>query len=225
MNPQCLTFEYVSDADKLLKKLCLERDSDEADDFLELLSDIAPRVKPMAAIAEAAVSADVPEPDVRIGGELFHGELIRSRVLGAEVVWPYLATCGREGYDRMKTVTDPLERVWAEYILEDGLELARHGLDEYFQHNIYEGKTAMIAPGSLKEWPIQEQRPLFRLMAEAAEKCGVVLTESLLMLPNKSVSGFRFPSEEGYVSCTYCPREVCPRRKAPYDASATFGGH
>jgi hypothetical protein len=220
MTPHIESFPYVPDTDRILEKLHLERDSEEAEDFLALLADLAPRVTPAAAILEAAVSLDAPEPDVRVGGEIFHGALLRSKVAGAEVVWPFVATCGRAGYDWMNALSDPLERFWAEYVLEDALDAAWRGMEEYFHHNVYAGKTASIAPGSLPEWPIEEQRPLFRLLGDAPERCGVVLTESLLMLPNKSVSGIRFPSEEGYVSCAYCRRENCPRRRAEYDRDA-----
>jgi hypothetical protein len=43
------------------------------------------------------------------------------------------------------------------------------------------------------------------------------LTESLLMVPVKSVSGIVFANEEEFASCQLCPREDCPGRKAPYD--------
>ena len=46
---------------------------------------------------------------------------------------------------------------------------------------------------------------------------GVRLTESCLMIPNKSLSGLLFPSEFGYENCAVCPREGCRGRRAPYD--------
>jgi hypothetical protein len=46
---------------------------------------------------------------------------------------------------------------------------------------------------------------------------GVVLTDSFLMIPNKSVSGIRFQTETDFRSCQVCRREVCPSRSAPFD--------
>ncbi len=46
---------------------------------------------------------------------------------------------------------------------------------------------------------------------------GVELTPSFLMVPNKSVSGLRFPTEENWASCMLCPRPDCPNRRAPHD--------
>ncbi len=220
MTPRIETFPYEPDVDQLLAKLRLEKDGEEAEDFLALFAELSPLVAPTGAVTEARVSLDVPEPDVRVGGEVFHGALLLSKVRDAEAVWPYVATCGRAGYEWMNALADPLERFWAEYVLEDALDAACRGMERFFHHNVYAGKTAAIAPGSLPEWPIEEQRPLFRLLGDAPERCGVTLTDSLLMLPNKSVSGIRFPSEEGYVSCAHCRRENCPRRRAAFDHEA-----
>jgi hypothetical protein len=47
---------------------------------------------------------------------------------------------------------------------------------------------------------------------------GVRLTDSCLMMPTKSVSGIRFPTETSFESCQLCPRDDCPGRRAPYDS-------
>ena len=73
-----------------------------------------------------------------------------------------------------------------------------------------------LNPGSLKEWPITGQVPLFELLGGVTEDIGVVLSDSLLMSPVKSVSGIMFQSEEAYENCQLCPRENCPGRRAPY---------
>ena len=79
------------------------------------------------------------------------------------------------------------------------------------------GKTSAMSPGRLANWPIREQRPLFSLLGDPETAIGVHLTESFLMIPNKSVSGIRYPTEESFESCQLCPREGCPNRKAAYE--------
>jgi hypothetical protein len=74
-----------------------------------------------------------------------------------------------------------------------------------------------MSPGSLGEWPLSQQRPLFASLGDVAGAIGVRLSESLLMVPAKSVSGVCFPTEESFESCQLCPREDCPGRRAPYD--------
>ena len=74
-----------------------------------------------------------------------------------------------------------------------------------------------MAPGSLSDWPIEEQGPLFRLLGDVEASIGVRLTRNLLMLPAKSISGFYFPTEVSFYSCQLCPRKRCESRKAKYD--------
>jgi hypothetical protein len=74
-----------------------------------------------------------------------------------------------------------------------------------------------MSPGSLPNWPITEQKPLFSLIGKTEELVGVRLTDSMLMLPRKSISGIVFPTEVTFSSCQLCPRERCEGRKAPYD--------
>lgn len=80
------------------------------------------------------------------------------------------------------------------------------------------GERSMMNPGSLEDWPLSQQRPLFSLFGDACSRIGVTLSESLLMSPVKSVSGVWFETEKGFQNCQLCPREQCPKRRAPYDA-------
>jgi hypothetical protein len=70
--------------------------------------------------------------------------------------------------------------------------------------------------GNARLWPLGQQRPLFNLLGDVEQAIGVRLTPSLLMHPNKSVSGIFFPSEVHFESCQLCTREDCPRRRTPY---------
>jgi hypothetical protein len=75
---------------------------------------------------------------------------------------------------------------------------------------------ANMSPGSLEDWPITEQTKLFSIFGDTERRVGVRLTDSLLMVPRKSISGILFPSEEGFVACRLCDRERCPSRKVPW---------
>jgi hypothetical protein len=72
-------------------------------------------------------------------------------------------------------------------------------------------------PGSLEDWPITEQPKLFSIFGDTERLIGVRLTDRLLMVPRKSISGIFFPSEEGFSSCQLCEREKCPSRRTPFD--------
>ena len=74
-----------------------------------------------------------------------------------------------------------------------------------------------MTPGSLEDWPISEQRPLFEILGDIQDAIGVQLKDSLMMSPVQSVSGIIFPTEATFESCQLCPRENCPGRRAAYD--------
>ena len=76
-----------------------------------------------------------------------------------------------------------------------------------------------MSPGSGDAviWPIEQQRNLFALLGDGSQQIGVQLTDSCLMIPNKSVSGIRYPTEIDFHTCQVCHREDCPGRIAPFD--------
>ncbi len=65
--------------------------------------------------------------------------------------------------------------------------------------------------------PIEQQRGLFALLGDVEQAIGVRLTESFLMIPNKTTSGILFPTEADFRSCEVCHRENCPARHAPFN--------
>jgi cobalamin-dependent methionine synthase I len=110
-----------------------------------------------------------------------------------------------------------LHRYWGEITNEMALRTAAHALHEHMAEQYRPGHVSTMSPGSLSDWPLQEQRPLFALLGAPEQTIGVRLTASLLMVPMKSASGIGFPTEERFESCQLCPREDCPGRRAPYD--------
>jgi hypothetical protein len=76
-----------------------------------------------------------------------------------------------------------------------------------------------MSPGSgdANVWPITQQRELFSLFSNVEALVGVRLTDSFLMLPNKTVSGIRFQTETDFESCELCHRESCVGRRAPFN--------
>ena len=71
--------------------------------------------------------------------------------------------------------------------------------------------------GDATVWPIEQQKMLFDLLGDVRGCIGVRLTDSFLMMPNKTVSGIRVPTEKDFRSCQVCHRENCPSRSAGFD--------
>jgi Vitamin B12 dependent methionine synthase, activation domain. len=212
--------EFNPDIDDLLPRLGLDADSEEAEDFIVLLEKMRPLAKPKAAFMDVPARADPESGEVEVGGVSFRSRVLAGNLAGKDTVWPHLATCGRELYDFTMAVPDPFERYWCDEIMASALAQARVGMMQRLEKEFHPGKVASMGPGSLTDWPIHQQGPLFRLLDECAAFTGVELTPTMLMIPNKSVSGILFPSEKGWESCMMCPREKCPNRRAKYDAAA-----
>ena len=109
-----------------------------------------------------------------------------------------------------------------QYCLEEigniTLRIARKYLEDYLKREYKITSLSSMSPGRLADWPLTEQKLLFSLFGDVEELIGVTLTDNMLMLPRKSVSGVYFPAELHFESCQLCPRERCEGRKAPYDA-------
>ena len=150
------------------------------------------------------------------------GITLTSRVLRVNLeevhrVFLYVATCGREMDEWSSSTDDMLESYWADKIKEMALRSARQMLTEHLQDRFRLGHMSRMNPGSLSDWPLKEQRKLFALLGNPKGAIGVELTENLIMIPLKSVSGISFPAEADFASCQLCPREKCPGRRAAYD--------
>jgi len=127
-------------------------------------------------------------------------------------------TCGKELDAWSKTYTDPLLAYFADYIKVAALGEAMKFFSDYIKETYRLSRISRMAPGSLKDWPIEQQKPLFEIMGDVKGTAGVILTDSFLMQPSKSVSGILFPTETSFESCMLCPREKCIGRRAPYNS-------
>lgn len=220
MEKHFVDIDFNPDAASLLARLHLDGDSDEAADFLELLDKAKAIARPRAVFMRTTIERNDPSGEVILGGERFTSRILSANLKDADAVWPHVATCGREIYDFAMSIPDPFERYWCDEIMEAALAEVRVAMLQAIEKAYSPGKVTVMSPGSLTEWPIQEQVPLFRLLGSAPAECGVELTDAMLMVPNKSVSGVLFHNENGWESCVMCPREGCPNRRAKYDPNA-----
>jgi hypothetical protein len=132
-------------------------------------------------------------------------------------VFPYVVTIGSELEERACGSKDLLENYYLDLIGNMALRKSRDYLEGHLRSRFALDGMSFMSPGSLPDWPIEEQRQLFSILQGIEQSIGVRLNESLLMIPRKSVSGIYFPTEIKFYSCQLCPREICEGRKAPYD--------
>ncbi len=188
--------------------------------FEETVEKLARTAQPMArpkALYKIAFVEDKGDDYVVVDGTTFASRVLRVNLDQAHRVFPYVVTCGTELEEWSYTLPDMLQHFTADTIKQMALTCAVQFLHEHLLERYGLAHLSFMSPGSLQDWPLQAQRPLFALLGNVEEAIGVRLTKTYVMSPIKSVSGIRFPTEESFESCQLCPREVCPNRRAPYD--------
>jgi len=151
------------------------------------------------------------------------GTRLTSRVLQVNLekthrIFPFVATCGRRLYEWSQTIDDVLDRFFVDTLMEMACRVALDAKRKHLADHVGPGRLSMMTPGSLPDWPIEQQRPLFQMLGNVREAIGVELTDSFLMVPVKSVSGIAFSLDTDFTSCQLCPRDVCAGRRAAYDS-------
>ena len=186
---------------------------------LECIAADAQAVAKPKAVYKVAFIESKGDDYVVVDGVTLTSRVLRVNLEQVHRVFPYVATCGTEMDEWSSSIDDTLESYWADKIKEMALRSAMQALSGHLQDRFRPGRMSRMNPGSLTDWPLREQRKLFALLGSPEDAIGVQLTESLIMVPLKSVSGISFPAEADFASCQLCPREDCPGRRAPYDAT------
>jgi hypothetical protein len=159
------------------------------------------------------------EESVEIDGQTFTSMVLKKNLEKVERVFPYIVTIGKDLEEKASSMDDLLKQYYLETTADAALRMGKQHFEKYIKKHYGLEKISSMSPGSLPNWPISEQRPLFSLIGDTEELVGVRLTDSMLMLPRKSISGILFPTEVTFISCQLCPRERCEARKAAYDSS------
>jgi hypothetical protein len=207
---------FEPDVAALARRVRVKETSRHYGELMQLLDTAVPLARPKALYKLAYID-DKAEDSVVIDGVKLTSRVLRVNLDAAHRLFAYLVTCGSELQAWSDSLDDVLLTYWADAIKEMALGTAVQALAAHLSACYDLGRTATMAPGSLADWPIREQRPLFRILGDPEAAIGVVLTESFLMIPNKTVSGIRFPTESRFESCQLCPRDGCPGRRAAYE--------
>lgn len=152
---------------------------------------------------------------VRFADKTFTPEgIICSYLKGMTSALLFIGSAGWE-FDKAKEDLKAEDNIVADYIADSiGTALAEMTVSRIERD--YDGVGTLSMPYSpgYCDWNIREQHLLFSLFPE--RPCGVILTESSLMTPEKSVSGF-FALGESLVRqpyhCEICKNKRCYKRR------------
>ena len=212
-------FPVRLDRDSLLQEAHLEPDSAEAVEFDALLARARDVARPKVLYGEAFI-AGRSDAGVVVEHVEFRSRVMSANLRDVERLFPYIMTCGHELDELELDAGDFLQEFWLDIIKAQALWQSVKEFDRILRQGYRLEKTAAMSPGSGEAtvWPIEQQRELFSLFGDVRSRVGVDLTDSFLMIPNKSISGIRFATTRDYQNCQLCRRENCPSRRAPFDA-------
>ena len=202
------------DFEAVCRRLHLKRDS-ELQNLGELVDAAHHMIEPRG-LYEVKYIEEKLDNGVVVDGRPLISDVLRKNLDQVERVFPFVITIGNKFSENLDACDDILEKFYLDTIGNVALTQVRKELNDHLKKKYALEKTAFMSPGSLPNWPIEQQKPLFELFGDVQASIGVKLTDSLLMLPAKSVSGIYFPTETSFFSCQLCPREKCDSRKAKY---------
>lgn len=209
---------FSPDLNELLAKVHVEAGSEDGRAVEDLLRSVAPSARPRAVYDVRYIRSRTADT-VDVGGVVFTSRTLCRNLAGVERIFPFIVTCGPELGRVDIAEGDLLGQFWLETIKGMALSAGRAYLWAHLKRRYAVEEMSSMSPGAaaVDTWPIEQQRELFSVFGNVEKLIGVRLTDSCLMLPNKSVSGICFPARVRFESCQVCPRDVCPGRKAPYD--------
>jgi hypothetical protein len=169
------------------------------------------------AVFQISRSRVIDSTTVEIDGVRFKSKILARLLRDRDTVIPFIATIGKELDEMPVPPRDMLRQFSLDAIKTVILVNAVDYLTDYIKEKCDIPRAALMNPGELPDWPLGEQKPLFKLFGGAEKAIGVSLTAGGAMRPIKSRSGVIFPNETGFVSCQLCTQFQCPGRHAQYD--------
>jgi len=216
--PVLENFSIQMSPDSLIDQLRLGKTGDAYAKAQDLIKTVEALINPKILYRVSYIEGR-DENSVEIGGETFRSKVLKKNLDKVERVFPFIVTLGRDLEEKSSSMDDLLKQYYLETTADIALSMGKQHLEKHIATHYGLEKVSSMSPGSLPNWPITEQRPLFSLLGNTEVLVGVRLTDSMLMIPRKSISGILFPTEVTFFSCQLCPRERCEARKAVYDAS------
>jgi len=212
------TLEHIPvslDLGEIKRNLHMERSGDWSQ--VQTLVEVAQPLITARAVYKVCYIEEKLQDAIQIDGIRLKSRVLRKNLEGVERVFPYVVTIGDKLETEARSCKDLLKQYYLDTIGNIALVTARRYVEDRFRSRYALDGMSSMSPGSLKDWPIEEQRLLFSILGDVEASIGVRLNQSLLMIPSKSLSGIYFPTEIAFYSCQLCPRERCPSRKASYD--------
>lgn len=224
---EVLEVPFIFDREEYNRRVKMELYEGMEEEIEALLDKALSLVKPKAVFREMGVgrrkksSMEAGFKNIHIGNQVFDDPVILSHLSGVDKIYPYITTCGNELEELAKS-DDMLVVFWVDALKQMAMDRAFNYCRKCIKERHSIEKLHSLNPGSNscgEGWDMGDQKKLFSFFPEVEEKLGVHLTGSMLMVPNKTVSGIMFESDKDFVSCLECDKIHCPNRKMIHDGA------
>lgn len=192
------------------------------DEVKDLIQTVLPDIQAKAVYRVCFIDEKLDD-SIIIDGVCFKSRVLAKNLATVERVFPFVITIGSHYLSMTDAEEDLVVKYYLDVIGNVAVSAARKSLEKSLQATFGLEGMSFMSPGSLEDWPLEEQRPLFSLFGDGQTPIGVTLNSSCLMIPAKSESGIYFPTEVPFYSCQLCDRKDCPGRKAAYDSKIKAG--
>lgn len=181
-----------------------------------LIETAQPLIKPRATYKDSYIESKL-EDDVIIEGIRLTSLVLRKQLDKVNRVFPYVISIGNQLEEKIRDCGDFLDQYYLDTIGNVALSTAQKYLKCKLMSKYAINGLSSMSPGSLSDWPIEEQKPLFSILGDVETAIGVTLSDNFLMVPTKSISGIYFPTDLPFYTCQLCSRKNCDSRKALFD--------
>jgi len=206
---------FEIDVTQLKKDLMIKNQLD-VQKLLQMVKEAEGLANPLAMYREVYIT-EKNDDYIVIDNLKLNSKILRKNIGEVNRVFIYVITVGKEIENWAQKKKGILESFWADeiqkVILNSAVNYVYNKLDRLVGSEI----VSEMNPGSLVDWPIEEQVKVFSLLGDVEGEIGLKLTDSFLMLPAKSISGIKFPTESKFKNCQLCQRDNCPGRRASFD--------
>ncbi len=181
-----------------------------------LIETAQPLIKPWATYKDSYIESKLDDA-VIIDGICLTSRVLRKQLDKVNRAFPYVISIGNQLEENIRDCGDILDQYYLDTVGNVALSTVQKYLKCKLMSKYAINGLSSMSPGSLSDWPIEEQKPLFSILGDVETAIGVTLTENFLMVPTKSISGIYFPSDVPFYNCQLCPRKNCDSRKARFD--------
>lgn len=206
LNEIPLKFNY----EEILKANRIRQGTGFEETFLQALRTAEEKLHCRAILKWANVGK-IEADNVSIDNTTFKSKVMADNLKDKERVFLYILIVGDE-IDKENLIE---EAVLKDIIKGVALDAGRKYLEEYLTTNFGFQDISYMNPGSLPDWPIKNNVPLFE-MIENIEEIGAKINTHHYIIPWNASSGIIFENGNGYSNCALC-KNKCEKRRVPFN--------